>query len=344
MTLGTEHHVYRRARPHRFRLSAVTLGAALLSAASAAGSPSLADYAGSWVMKLAGRNFLVLELKDEGGRLTGSLSLPHFQTADGTVFSKIAPGETGAIVRSSTEGGHLHLVVGDLEKPESQTELDIVLTAEDRASLTLVGAPFAPWTLTRVHGRAEPAVATDWDASCRYALQPPDEAASAEMKRLFDEDQKIRRSADWGRKDKLAEILKQEEARRAATTRLLASGRLHNGEDFEEAAFIFQHGTTADDYLLAHTLALAAVAKGDAGAAWIAAATLDRYLQTIGKPQIYGTQYRVVNGKPGSAEPFRRDLISDALRHQIGVRSIADQEKIWMQLIPPSAQRNPRKP
>ncbi len=41
-----------------------------------------------------------------------------------------------------------------------------------------------------------------------------------------------------------------------------------------------------DDYLLAHTLAMIAVAKGDEGSLWIGTATLDRYLQSVGKPQI----------------------------------------------------------
>jgi len=315
----------------RFRLALSAVCAVLLSAASGAGSPPIADYAGNWVMKLGGRNFLVLELRNEGGRLTGSLSLARFQTSDGVVFSDVGPGETGAVVRSSMEGAHLHLVVGDLEKPEEKTELDVALTGEDRAALTLVGAPFEPWTVTRVRGTAEPVVAADWDANRLYTQQDSDETPSAEMRRIFDEDQRIRRSADWDRKDKQDEIRKQEAERRAATARLIAAGRLHTGKDYEEAAFVFQHGTTADDYLVAHTLALAALAKGDARAGWIAAATLDRYLQTIGKPQIYGTQHRSENGKPATQEPFQRYLISDALRHQIGVPAIADQERIWKQ-------------
>ena len=325
-------------RSHRFTFALCVL-AVLLSGASGAGSPSIADYAGSWVMKLGGRNFLVLRLKDEGGRLTGWLSLTHFQTADGIVFSGVGAGvETGAVVRSSTAGGHLHLVVQDPKKPKDESELDVALTAEDRASLTLVGAPFDPWTITRVHGTAEPAVATDWEANRLYTLQDTDEAPSAEMRRIFDADQAIRRSPDWNRKEKLDEILKQESERHAATARLLATGGLHTGQDYEEAAFIFQHGATADDYLLAHTLALAAMAKGDASGAWIAAATLDRYLQAIGKPQIYGTQYQVKDGKPAAKEPFQKDLIPDALRHQVGVPAIADQERIWMRSVAPGTQ------
>jgi hypothetical protein len=72
---------------------------------------------------------------------------------------------------------------------------------------------------------------------------------------------------------------------------------------------------------------MVAMARGNADAIWIASATLDRYLQAIGKPQVYGTQFL---GKPGgksTQEPYDRALVSDALRRQLGVPSLAEQEK-----------------
>jgi hypothetical protein len=80
-------------------------------------------------------------------------------------------------------------------------------------------------------------------------------------------------------------------ARRQRASQLLNQGVLQTGEDFHDAAFIFQHGDKADDYLLAHVLAMMAVSKGDQRSRWLAAATLDRYLQMIGQPQIFGTQF-----------------------------------------------------
>jgi hypothetical protein len=79
--------------------------------------------------------------------------------------------------------------------------------------------------------------------------------------------------------------------RRQRASQLLNQGVLQTGEDFHDAAFIFQHGDKAEDYLLAHVLAMLAVSKGNPDGRWIAAATLDRYLQTIGQPQVFGTQY-----------------------------------------------------
>jgi hypothetical protein len=38
-----------------------------------------------------------------------------------------------------------------------------------------------------------------------------------------------------------------------------------------------------------HVPAVTAVAKGSAAAKWLAAVTMDRYLQTINQPQVFGT-------------------------------------------------------
>ena len=83
---------------------------------------------------------------------------------------------------------------------------------------------------------------------------------------------------------------------------------------------------TPADYLLAHTLSMVAVASGQASAIWIGAATLDRYLNSIRQPQIYGTQFFFKPGEPTTQEPYNRTLVSDALREQLGVPSQATQE------------------
>lgn len=79
---------------------------------------------------------------------------------------------------------------------------------------------------------------------------------------------------------------------------------------------MFQHGQLTEHYL-----AVIAIAKGNTGATWIAAATLDRYLQSIARPQIYGTQFETKDGEQSTQGPYNPDIISDALRHQLGVPS-----------------------
>jgi len=149
--------------------------------------------------------------------------------------------------------------------------------------------------------------------------------SNPEMKQIFEADQRDRQPGvgkiDW------AVVDKADAVRREATRKLLVNGKLHTGEDFERAAFVFQHGETPDDYLLAHTLAMVAVAKGHRGALWIEAATLDRYLNFVHQPQIYGTQFFFKPNEPTTQEPYNRTLIPDSLRLDLGVPSQAAQEE-----------------
>jgi hypothetical protein len=149
-------------------------------------------------------------------------------------------------------------------------------------------------------------------------------AGNAEMAAIFQADQADRApggaAIDW------AVVTPHDEVRIARTRALLNAGALRTGDDYYHAAFIFQHGTTPNDYLMAHALAVAAAARGHADAPWIAAASLDRYLMNIGQPQIYGTQFNTPLGRNTTQEPYNRSLVPDALRQALGVRTQAEQE------------------
>jgi hypothetical protein len=90
---------------------------------------------------------------------------------------------------------------------------------------------------------------------------------------------------------------------------------------------VFQHGDRPEDYLLAHTLAMVSVSKGDPTAIWIASATLDRYLEKIGQKQVFGTQFSSDLQHHWTQEPYDRDLVSDAIRQQLAVPIQALQEE-----------------
>jgi hypothetical protein len=119
-------------------------------------------------------------------------------------------------------------------------------------------------------------------------------------------------------------------------------GQVQTGEDFHDAALLFQHGVSADDYLLAHILAVEAVIKGDDKSKFLAAATLDRYLQFINKPQVFGTQYAPITpvqpvtaaGNVGVFKertwthmPFDEQLLPDAVRHDYCVPDLEQQKR-----------------
>lgn len=133
-------------------------------------------------------------------------------------------------------------------------------------------------------------------------------------------------------------------ARRFEVRLLITKGEIETAADFHDAAVLFQHGESAEDYMMAHVLAIEALLKGDDSSKWLAAATLDRYLQIIGKPQIFGTQYdadtakdapqeqgkmvdaKVVNVKRTQA-PYNEDLLPDRVRSDFCVPDLTQQKK-----------------
>lgn len=152
---------------------------------------------------------------------------------------------------------------------------------------------------------------------------------NAEMAAIFVADQAVRQNIDPARfRDRafVEQMNADDAARRERTRALLDAGALQTGEDFRAAAFVFQHGSTPEDYLLAHSLAVTGVAKGSKQAPWIAAASLDRFLQSVDRKQIYGTQTRMMNGGEPTLEPYDRDLLPAAVRAAGGVPSLAEQE------------------
>ena len=284
---------------------------------------------GIWTLAFGKRTFAVLALTQRGDRVTGSLTLPaHFEVGQPgfrftNISADIAP---RPISQVSIHNDHLHFVTVNPKNTLDADALDLTLTGADTAVLKLADAPFEPWMLKRLPRGAVARVSTDWDPLRSYS-EEDGLPSSAEMEKIFEADQKPRLNWKSLSNEEREAISAGDAGRRLQTRKLLADGQLHTGEDFKRAAFIFQHGSTPEDYMLAHTLAMVAVANGDASALWIATATLDRYLQSIGKSQVYGTQFTFGERQPATQEPYSRGLISDALRRQLGVPSLADQQK-----------------
>jgi hypothetical protein len=113
--------------------------------------------------------------------------------------------------------------------------------------------------------------------------------------------------------------------RRKRVHEMLNERTVRTINDYTWASFIFQHSETPDDYLLAHVLAMVAASKGDKVGRWIAAATLDRYLQSIKQPQVFGTQL-VPDAKGQMWQgDYKHELLSNSLRAAMCVRSYEKQ-------------------
>jgi tetratricopeptide (TPR) repeat protein len=163
-----------------------------------------------------------------------------------------------------------------------------------------------------------------WDAivtRCREAEEAYLESINVELYEMFQADQSDRRGdIDW------EVVTPRDEARRKRVLELIEAGLLEAPDDFVHAAFIFQHGSDSTSYRMAHELAMKAVALDStyARARWIAAASKDRYLQSVGLPQIYGTQFRRVDGL-WTLEPIDTTAVSDIERERWGVAPLAQQ-------------------
>lgn len=314
------------SRQHSTRLSSLLL---FLGVMFTVNSPAqeTPGFAGNWVLRLGNRIFIVVTLSPilgSEGRFTGSLARPkHFSVANGAFFSGIkGPAVRYPIVHSSSKANCVAFTIQNPANNNDKDDFRLCTDRQGRGSLQIDISGFEPWPVTK---EKDPLViATDWDSTRSYFLDDS-EVSNPEMQRIFEADQKDRQPGvgkiDWG------VVQKADAARREETRKLLLDGKLHTGEDFERAAFVFQHGDTPDDYLLAHTLAMVAVARGQSGALWIEAATLDRYLNSIHQPQIYGTQFNFKPNEPTTQDPYNRGLVPDALRRSLGVPSQAAQEE-----------------
>lgn len=140
------------------------------------------------------------------------------------------------------------------------------------------------------------------------------------LRRIYDEDQR-------DRSDEAGDAKRREHVRR-----LIGEGKVETGEDYYYAAFIFQHGQTAPDYLYGHVLAMTSLSKGFKSAKWLCAATLDRYLRSMKQPQIFGTQFGSLYEGDDGLEPYDKKMVSDAQRALWCVAPYSTQVKILSDL------------
>ena len=144
-----------------------------------------------------------------------------------------------------------------------------------------------------------------------------------EAARLYKEDQADRtpppgRPIDW------SAVLPRDRAREARIKELYRSDDLRTGADYYHAAMILQHAPAPEDYLLAHEFCVVAVSQGEKRALWLAAATEDRFLMALGRPQRFGTQYRSADAtSPVRLHPVDGH-VTDGLRGLFAVPPLAE--------------------
>jgi hypothetical protein len=309
-------------------LVAVALGACSIGTTLAQSGEAIKDLAGNWVYRLGPNALFALHLEtdpSDPSKIRGYFLHPenfNLNFINGTImqFSKITnQSQRDALVSNGWQNDSLRLKETSPSDPKNEVAFSVRLANHAHLNFSMF-PPFPPLSMERI--AEEPRLADNWDSNRNYT---PDDFVTdnPQMAAIAAADQADRKDSlhtDWSK------VEHADAERRLTAASLLSQGQLHTGHDFESAALVFQHGSTPDDYLLAHTLAMVAVSKGQNGAVWISAATLDRYLQSVHQPQIFGTQLATPDKEATSQEPYNRKLISDSLRQEMAVPDLAAQD------------------
>ncbi|PLX05238.1 MAG: tetratricopeptide repeat protein [Marinilabiliales bacterium] len=118
---------------------------------------------------------------------------------------------------------------------------------------------------------------------------------------------------------------KNDSIREARVYELLDSNKVRSSTDYENAALIFHHGEDSVAYGMAVKLMKKSMELDSTKNKWLLAVITDRYLLSINKPQIYGTQYKRLENNVVLREELDSTKITDAERIEHGVETLAEQ-------------------
>lgn len=290
----------------------------------------IAAFAGRWALTAEDLPYEVFVISPKpSGWLIGEIS--RRATLAGPLYSTVATGPVETYpLRGVTCSAHSF--EAEYTRKDDTTNFRFTRAADGTMSAELLGLPTGVVSPRFRFSRIDKDTPLPVFAGSRQR----DEARSLSsdnkiMADSFEADQAIRQELGRPGKNALRKDLKLMErwrlgdAERLSHTRqLLKEGELHTGIDYWRAAFIFQHGGTAANYLYAHHLANVALKLGYRDAAWISAATLDRYLLSVGQSQIYGTQYQLGSDGKRIRQSLSPDPISDADRAKLDVPPLID--------------------
>src|SRR5262245_39006622 len=142
---------------------------------------------------------------------------------------------------------------------------------------------------------------------------------SRELQRLYDEDHADQ--ASWSA-DKEAELGRRQDERAKRVREILTTGMLATPADWSNAAWLLQHGDGAEDYALAHALSGPPLIQDATANGFACAATLDRFLESIRRTEIFSTQND--NGQPYAAQPFGAyATMPDSIRRVFALAPVA---------------------
>lgn len=165
--------------------------------------------------------------------------------------------------------------------------------------------------------------------SCKGNKEQASEASAdpitdnSELIEIYENDQGDRQTdtINW------MEVNRRDSLRRKRVFELLDSNKVRTSKDYQNAAMVFQHGGDSSAYAMAVKLMEKSIELDSTANKWLLAAATDRYLLSIGKPQIYGTQYQKRGDGPWKLGEIDTTQVTDAERIEFGVETLAQQSE-----------------
>jgi hypothetical protein len=172
-------------------MSCAAIPAIALALPSAQGKPILSDYAGTWVRKVRGQNFLVLTLKIERDQVSGSLARPKsFNESQGGELDSVSLQVSQfTIAHGSVLNGHLEFTTQKVGDPKAQGHYVVTLVDHNHASIEPDGWNLAPWKLQRVSEATEVSVASSWPDPGPKLVSPEITVLQTRLRQMVAEDQ-----------------------------------------------------------------------------------------------------------------------------------------------------------
>jgi hypothetical protein len=118
----------------------------------------------------------------------------------------------------------------------------------------------------------------------------PPETDNLRLDDLYSADQKDREKV-YNSAEAVDALKLRDAERRRELVEMIGQGTVNTSNDMYHAAVLFLHGTEPKEFLAAHRMATMASINGHRPSRWLSAASLDRFLMSIGLPQTYGTQF-----------------------------------------------------
>ena len=164
--------------------------------------------------------------------------------------------------------------------------------------------------------------------ACRQAAVEEDVADNQELLQLVEADQQDRSAIDPATltKEQVDAQNQRDAERRARVEAMLDAGEVRTLNDYMNATLIFQHGSDSTSYRRVFELSeeVLRIDSTHGGARQFYALGYDRYLLSVGKPQVYATQI-FWNEQQGWYIPtVDTAAVTEAERRRMTGRTLAD--------------------